>query len=138
MNAAEGLENQQPSVLPEVFEARGQEEIVLNDCFALAELFLSAVKVEVHVETLNELGDGIRILVIFLLDDFYELAESGRFSTITHNGSRKIPEDVRAHRLNGVEVWRLVEEEVDDEIPSLWVIEVHVQAPVNKPGPLLE
>ena len=40
--------------------------------------------------------------------------------------------------LDSIEIGFLVEEQVNDQISSLWMIEKHEKTPVNEPGPLLK
>lgn len=73
MNAAEGLEREQASVLDELVVKSGQEEVVGQHLIALSQLDLSTVKVKVNVQTLDELGDRILVVVRLLLYDLHQV-----------------------------------------------------------------
>ena len=66
MNSAEGLKDEEAGVLDEVVQTGDQEEVVDEHRLALTQLLLGTVKVEVHVQTLKELGDGVPVRVRLL------------------------------------------------------------------------
>ena len=45
---------------------------------------------------------------------------------------------MRAHGLNSVQIQWLVEEHLNDQIASFWMIDKHEHTPVNQPGALLQ
>ena len=66
MDSTEGLEDQQTRVLHEFFGAPDEKEVVVQDSRTIAKLLLSAIEIEMNVETLEELGDRISKGVGFL------------------------------------------------------------------------
>jgi len=139
MNTTEGLKDRKARILPEVVKAGSQEKVVHEDHLALPQLPLGAVKVVVDVEALNELGDGIRVLIRLLLDNLDKVWSDLIALTFVADHCRcQISENVRAHCLNGIQIRRLEQKVVNNDITSLNVIEEDVQTPMDEPGALLQ
>jgi hypothetical protein len=66
VDAAVGLEDEEPRRLEELGLDRREEVVGVDDGLALGELGLRAVKVVVDEEALEELGDGVGVLVRLL------------------------------------------------------------------------
>ena len=82
MNAAVGLEDEQTRIFNEIVAAFDQEEVVLQNLnsksafartmqqrangLALSQLGLCTIKVEVHIKTLEKLGDWILVHICLL------------------------------------------------------------------------
>jgi len=75
-----------------------------------------------------------------LTDDIDQLLHGTRMSSMLgdDDSSGPVAEDVRACRLDDIQVLGVIGQEVEEEIPSLGVIEIEVEAPMQKPHPLLE
>lgn len=71
---------------------------------AFEQLLLRSVEVEVDVETLEELGDGVAVHVRLLLDDLDQVLENGFPPLVRDHCGGQVAQDVRTHRLNGVQV----------------------------------
>lgn len=144
VDTAEGLENHQPCALNEVIKNGNQEEVVQQNVFALPQLLLGSVEVEVDVQVLDEFSDWISVCVGFLLDNFNQVLHHGpAILLIDDDGCSEIAENVWAHRLDGVQIPKvvnnvlvlsqkilysenlliLIEQHLDDKITTLRVIE---------------
>ena len=69
MNSAESLKDEKSRVFHKVIGTINKEEIVGQNSFTFTKLLLSLVKIKVHVEALNELGDWVLISIRLLLND---------------------------------------------------------------------
>lgn len=63
MYAAKSLEDEQTSVLDEVVQAGDEEEVIHEDRFAVPELLLGTVEVEIDIQAFDEFRDRISICV---------------------------------------------------------------------------
>lgn len=63
VDAAVSLADEAASVLDKLLLDRNQEEIVFKDLLALSQLLLGQLEIEVDVESLNKLSDGVLVLV---------------------------------------------------------------------------
>lgn len=124
-----------------------KEEVVAQNLVGLAELLLGLFEVEVDVESLDELADGVAVLVGFLSDDADQVLElllirvlavlASRAVTVGDDGSGEIAQDPGASGLNGVDVGG-GEEEVGELIAGGLVVEEGEERPVNQPAAVLE
>ena len=124
-----------------------EEEVVAQNLVGLAELLLGLLEVEVDVESLDELADGVAVLVGFLSDDADQVLElllvrvlavlASRAVTVGDDGSGEIAQDPGASGLNGVDVGG-GEEEVGELIAGGLVVEEGEERPVNQPAAVLE
>ena len=127
MDTAERLEDEEAGVVDEVVETRHQEEVVgenltqkkktvhsrkpSNDVrrfsshsFAFEQLLLCAVEVEVDVEALEELGDGVAVHVRLLLNDLHQVLENRLPPLVGDDSGGQVAQDVRTHRLDCVQI----------------------------------
>lgn len=102
MNATEGLEREQARVLDELVVEGGQEEVVGEDLIALAQFHLSTVKVKVNVETLDEFGDRVLVVVRLLLNDFHQVSHDVLATFADYGRGRDVAQYVRACGLDNV------------------------------------
>ena len=109
MNAAERFKDHETGVFDKVVQNGDQEEVVEQHVAALSQLLLGSVKVEVDVQTLDELGDGVSVRVRLLLDDLHQVFQHGApVLLVDDDGGGQIAENVRAHGLDGIHVpWKL-------------------------------
>jgi hypothetical protein len=138
MDAAESLEDHQTRALNELIQISVDEEVVEDDVLALVKLHAGALKVKVDVQVLQEFSDWIFVGVRFLLDDLDQILQGIATAAIDDDGDRQVAQDVRASRLNDVQVDRLVQQVLDDQIASLGVVEEDEDAPVDEPCALCQ
>lgn len=138
MNTTECLEDHQTRILHELIQPWDDEEIVDDHRLAFVQLHSSSLKVKVHIETFEELGDRIPIRVGFLLDDLDQILQRIASARIDDDGRCQISQNVRTHRLNRVQIERTIEEHLNDVIASLRMIHEHEHTPVDQPGALLQ
>lgn len=138
MDATESLKDHESGVLDKLLQAPNYEEIINDDCLALVQLQSSAFEVKVDVQALQKLSYWILVSVRLLLDDLNEILERVATATVDYHGSRQVAKDVRTHRLDRIQVQRLVQEHLDDEVTTLGVIEENQHTPVNEPCALLK
>jgi len=131
VDAAECLEDHQTGVLHELVEAGHNEKVIQDHCLALVQLQTRSLEVKVHIQALQELGDGIAVSVRFLLDHLDQILQSVAAGAVDHYGGGQITHDVRAHCLDGVQIQWLVQEHLNDEIASLGMVEEDQDRPVN-------
>lgn len=113
MDPAKHLGNEPSSIVDEVVGEAGEEEVATDDRLGDRQLLLSLVEVKVDVQVLEEARDGIRVLVLFHLDNLDELADritvlagSRRLDRSSRNdgGRDEVSEEVRARCLDRVEI----------------------------------
>ena len=118
---------------------------------ALLQLLLSAIKVEVNIETFEKLGNRIPIGVRLLLNELNKILQHVSASLVGDNGSGQVSQNVRANSLDSIAVVWLIEKQIDNAISPLkkirkiynWgkylrVIEEDKQTPMNEPRALLQ
>jgi len=137
VDAAVRLEDVQARVFDELLVEGREEEVVGEDGLAFAEPLLGGLEVELDEEGVEELGDWVGVRVGFLLDDLEEVLEEHALLLVGDDSDGEVAEDVRARRLDGVQVL-VIEEELQDQIATAGVVEKDEEAPVNKPSPLLQ
>lgn len=138
MNPTECLKDHQPGAFDELIEIAVDEEVVGDDVLALVELQARALEVEVDVQMFQELRDGIFVRVRLLLDDLHQVLQSVAATAVDDDGDRQVAQDVRTGRLDDVQVHRLVQQHLDDEVAALRVMEEDEDAPVNQPCALCQ
>lgn len=144
MNLAVALTDQMSSGLDKVFRGCDKEEIGTENFFSLGKFLLCFFKIKVEVQSLDEISDWVRILVVLLLDDTNDifelllvLASVAGTVAVGDNCSSQISKDPWAGGLDGVdECWG--EEEIADNITSGFVVEEWEQSPVNEPGSVVK
>ena len=119
-------------VVHEIVTEVPEEEVVCDDRLRLPKLLLRGLKVELDIQLLEELCDGILILVLLHLDDLDDLANRVAYArgertrrglAREDGGGGEVPEDPWTRRLDGVEVGGL-KEGLEEEGASLRVVEV--------------
>lgn len=138
MDATERLEDHQTCALNELIEVSVDEEVIDDDILAFVQLQSSAFEIKVDVQVLQELGDGVFVGVRFLLDDLDQIFQGVAAPAVDDDGDRQVAQNVRTSRLDDVQVHRLVQQHLDDEVASLRVMEEHQHAPVDEPGALCQ
>lgn len=138
MDPAECLEDHQTRILHKLVQPLDDEEIVDDHRLAFVQLGARTLKVKVDVETLEELGNGIPVGVRLLLDDLDQILERVATPRIDDDGRRQVTQNMRTHRLNGVQIERTIEEHLNDVVASLRVVHEHEHTPVDQPGALLQ
>jgi len=116
-----------------------KEEITSQHLFSFAEFLLRFFKIEVDVEGLDEVGNGVGVFIIFLLDDADDvlqlllvLASVPSATTVRNDGCREISKDPGAGRLYSVNEG-CGEKEFTDGVPGRFVVEEREECPVNEP-----
>ena len=66
MDTAESFEDHEPGIFDEIVEDGNQEKVVQQDVFALSKFLLCCIKIEIDVQVLDKLRDGISVGVRFL------------------------------------------------------------------------
>lgn len=138
MDAAKRFENHETCIFNEFVHPNNDEEVIVDDGLAFVQLEPGTLEIEIDEQMLQEFGDWIAIRVRFLLDDLDQIFQCITASRIDDNGSSQITQNVRAHRLDGIQVQWLIQEHFDDQITSLGMIDEDEHTPVNQPGALLQ
>lgn len=102
------------------------------------ELRTCSLEVEVDVQVLEKLGDWILVRIRLLLNDFDQILQSIATTAVDDDGDGQITQDVRARCLDDIQVDRLVQKHLNDEVTSLSVMEEHQDTPVNEPSALCQ
>lgn len=139
-----------PRCLYECIRRRGQEEVVLQDLLGNAKLLLCLLKVEIKVESTDEIGKWIRVLVSLLPHDPDEVLQLLLVSIavsapvpVRDDGGGEVSEDPWAECLDRVDVCRR-EKQLDELVLSRlggsagFVVEEREQRPVDEPRPALQ
>lgn len=114
MNSTKRFKYHQPSVFDEFFETSNQKKIVEQYRVTFVKLLPSSVEIKIDVEVFYELGYRISISVRFLLDDLYQILQGTSPRSVDDDCGCEVSQNVRAHRLNGVQVAE--NEEIASEI----------------------
>ena len=139
VDTTESLEYHHPRVLNVVVQTGHQEEIIDQDGLAVSQLLLGSVKIKIDVEILDEAGDGVAVGVGLLLDDLDQvLHDVPPRALVADDSGGEVPQYPGTSRLDSVQIRLLVEEQVDDQVPSLGMVEEHEETPVDEPGSLLQ
>lgn len=100
---------------------------------------MGGLKVEVDVERLDEVGDGIGVLVVLLLDNANNVLELLLVLTsvtgagaVGDDSGGQVSEDPGAGSLDSVDEW-CGEEEIADSVASWLVVEEWEESPVDEP-----
>jgi hypothetical protein len=133
-----------PGGIDECVSRAEQEEIVLEDLLGLAQLLLRLLEVKVDVQGLDEVGDGVGVLVPFLAHDADQvlklalvLVAVAGAAAAGDNGGGQVAQDPRARGLDGVDVGSR-EEHVGQGLAGGLVVEEGEQRPVEQPGAVLQ
>lgn len=148
MYTAVSLKDEQASIFKELvsqrnsdaiplFDTLAQERIIQYNLLALDQLLLSAIKIILDIQALQEFDDGILVDVLLLLDDLDELLKHVPSPLIDNNCSSKVPQKMGSVGLDSIQV-PVLEEEVDDPVPSILMVEEDEEAPVHQPYPAVE
>lgn len=123
---------------------RGEEEVAAADLLGGAESFTGSVEVVCDVEGVDELSDGVGVLVGLLADvadDILELLllsrAVARAGAAGDDGSNQVAQGPRARGLDGVDVGG-GEEHVQDGVAGSIKVEQREQRPVDKHGAVVE
>merc|ERR1719481_1337678 len=105
MDATKGLEDQEPGIFNEIFQTGNKEKVIEENGFTFPQLFLSTIKVEVHIQTLNKLGNGVFVCVALLLYNFDQVLEScPPLLFVGDDGCGQVTQDVGTCRLDCVQI----------------------------------
>lgn len=138
MDATECFEDHETCVFNEFIHPNDDEEIVNDNRLAFVQFQTCTFKIEVHQQMFQEFGDWITVGVRFLLNDSDQVFESITTAWIDDHSGSQITQNMRAHRLDGIQVQWFVQEHFNDQITSLWVVHEDEHAPVDQPGALLQ
>lgn len=138
MDATECLEDHQTSTFNEFIKISVDEEIVDDDILAFVEFQAGALEVKVDVQMFQEFCDWIFVCVRLLLDDLNQILQGVATTTVDNDGDRQVAQDVWTSCLDDVQVDRLVQQVLDDQITSLGVMEEDENAPVDEPCALCQ
>lgn len=119
---------------------RDKEEIAAQNILGLAELLLCLLEIEIDVKGLDEIGDGVGVLVVLLAHNADQilqllLVDTGVLlgaAAVGDNGGGEVSQNPRAAGLDGVDVGG-GEEEVGEDVAGGVVVEEGEQRPVNEP-----
>lgn len=138
MDATECFEDHQTGILDEFVQPHRHKEIVIQNGLAFVQLQTGTFEIEIDQQMFQEFGDWIAVCVRFLLDDFDQVFEGVTASLVDDHGNGQVTQNVRAHRLDGIQIQWLVQEHFDHKITTLWVVNENEHTPVNQPGALLQ
>lgn len=93
MNAAVSLGDELSCAFHKILLDGTKEEIVSQHFLALLQLLLCSIKVEMHEQSFNELGDGITVFVGLLLNDLDELLHLSLSALAGNDGSCEIAQN---------------------------------------------
>lgn len=125
----------------------GEEKVALQNLVGLGKFLLGFLEIKVDIEGLDEVGDGVVVLVALLSHDADEVLElllvgtlavlaDGTVSVGDDSGG-EIAKDPGAGGLDGVDVgWG--EEEFGQSLAGGLVVEEGVERPVDEPGAVFE
>lgn len=138
MDTTESFEDHQARAFDKLIEITVDEEVVENDVLALVKLQAGAFEVEVDVQMFQEFCDWVFVRIRLLLDDLNQILQRIATSTVDDDSDRKVAQDVRASRLDDVQIHRLVQQIFDDQVASFRVMEEDEHAPVDEPCALCQ
>jgi hypothetical protein len=144
VDLAVALRDQMPRGIDESIRGAKQEKVVLENLLGLAKLLLGLLKVKVNVQGLDEVGDGVGVLVALLAHDADQVLElalvlvrvAGAVAA-GDDGGGQVAQDPRAVGLDGVDVGGR-EEHVGQRLAGAVVVEQREQRPVDQPGAVLQ
>lgn len=145
VDLAVALGDQVTGSLNEGIGSRNEEEVAPQHILGLTQLLLGLLKVEVNVQRLNEVGDGVGVFVALLANDadqvlqllLVDVAVLVGTVAVGDDGGGEVAQDPGAAGLDGVDVGG-GEEKVGQDIASRVVVEEGEQRPVDQPGAVLE
>lgn len=126
---------------------RGEEKVALENVVCLGESLLSLLKVKVDVESVDELGDWVSVLVALLPHDADKILElllvghvaalGDRSVSVSDDCGGEVSEEPWAGGLDGVDEGG-GEIEISEDFTGGLVVEEGVERPVKEPGTVLE
>lgn len=144
VDLAVALRDEMPGGVDECVGGGEQEKVVLENLLGLAELLLGLLKVKVDVQSLDEVGDGVGVLVALLADDADQVLELALVlvrvagaAAAGNDGGGQVAQDPGAVCLDGVDVGG-GEEHVGQGLAGGLVVEEGEQRPVDQPGAVLQ
>lgn len=144
VDLAVALRDEMPGRVDECVSGAEQEEVVLEDLLGLAQLLLGLLEVKVDVQGLDEVGDGVGVLVRFLAHDADQVLELALVlvavagaAAAGDDGGGQVAQDPRARGLDSVDVGGR-EEHVGQRLAGGLVVEEGEQRPVEQPGAVLQ
>ena len=130
--------------LHESVRSRDEEEVGAEHFFGLDQFLLRLLEVEVDVQRLDEVRDGVIILVTLLADNPRQVLEllliQARVAAavaVRDDGGGEVAQDPGAVGLDGVDVGG-GEEELAEGVAGGLVVEEGEERPVDQPGAVLE
>lgn len=140
MNLAVALRDQMSSGIDEVIGSSDKEEITAEDLLSLSQFPLRLLEVEVNVQSLDETGEGVRVLVALLANDTDQVLELLLVDhgvlvgarSVGDDGGGQVSEDPGARCLDGVDVGG-GEEEVCKDVTGGIMVEEREETPVDQP-----
>lgn len=148
MNAAVRLTDEVPGVIEELLPCLAQEKIICDDALRELQLTLRGLKIKLNVKFFEELGDGVRILILFQLHNLDDLPYCVPHARAhwrrpgcarrlrparEHSGDGEVAQDPGCGGLDGVEVSGC-EECFEEECAACWVVEIHKEGPMHEPS----
>ncbi len=144
VNLAIRLGNQMPRSLDEGVGSRDEEKVSTEDLLSLDEFLLRLLEVEVDIQGLDEVGDGVVVLVPLLPNNTGQVlqllvvqARVAAAVAVRDDGGGEVAQDPGAVGLDGVDVGR-GEEEVAEGVARGLVVEEGEERPVDQPGAVLQ
>lgn len=127
------FKNKESSLFLKLIAIVMKEIITGKDLVTEEKLLLCHIEIEVDEESLEKLSDGILVSVLLLLDDFDDVTNVVSTAFVDDNSCGDVSENMRAGRLNGVEVTVVEEQPIDDLVAAIRVVKPHKQTPVDQP-----
>jgi len=134
----------------ELLRGRDEEEVGLEDLVGLRQATLSLLKVEIDVKGLDESGDRVVVLVVFLAHNAHEILELllvvavlettavlSRTAAVCDNGSGQVAEEPGSRGLDAVDE-SLGEKHLGELVARRLVVEHGEECPVCQPDAVLQ
>lgn len=150
MDLAVRLGDEVAGGVEELLRGGDKEEVGLEDLVGLDQAALSLLKVKVDVQSLDEGGDGVVVLVAFLAHNAHEIlklllvvavleaaAVLAGSAAVRDDGGCQVAQEPGAGGLDAVDEG-LGEEELGELIARGLVVEHGEESPVSEPGAVLE
>lgn len=148
VDLTEDLKDKQTGILNEIIDAGGEKEIDSKYNLTGTELLLCPVKVEIDVETFDEFGDRISIVVRLGLNQPDQFFHVDSPLPVGDDGRGQVAENVRTRGVNRIQVGIVlalfvvetfrVEKEINEKVTAMFNVEVDEEAPVDEPGSILQ
>ena len=145
VDLAVALRDKVTGSLDKCIGSRNEEKVAPQHTLSLAQLLLGLFEIEIDVECLDEVGDGVGVFVVLLThnaDKVLELSvvETGvpvRAVAVGDDGGGQIPQNPGAVGLDSVDVGG-GEEKVGQGVAGRLVVKEGEKGPVDQPGAVLE